>query len=80
MHIQGTHSEDFVDQVFHTNDSVLSEGFFNDLVRVDRNTLLVNLGVTTLVDDFLDSLEVGITPRNVGSNPLELTDKYTLNK
>lgn len=54
-------SEDFVDQIFNTNDSVRTKGSFNDTVVRDRDSLFVDLGETTFVDEFTDSLQVGIS-------------------
>jgi hypothetical protein len=66
-----TDSNDFVNQVFHTNDAVFTEVVFNDLVVCDGQTLFVDLCETTLVDEFLDSLEIGISPGDVRTNPLQ---------
>jgi len=67
----GANSEDLVDNIFHTDDSVLSEGSLNDRVVVDGDSLTVDLGVSTLVDKLTGGLQVGVTPGNVWGDPLE---------
>ena len=57
----GADGEDLVDQIFHTDDTVLAEAGLDDGVVGKSNTLLVDLSVTTLVDELTDGLEVGVT-------------------
>jgi hypothetical protein len=66
-----TNGKDFVDQIFNTDDSILSKGSFNDGIVSQWDSLAVNLSISTLVDQFLDSLEVRITISNVRVNDLE---------
>jgi len=66
-----TNSSNLMDKVFNTDNVVLAERLFNDRVVVDRNTLLVNLGISTLVDQLTDGLQVGITVGNVRLDQLE---------
>jgi hypothetical protein len=67
----GTNCGDFVDQVFDTDDVVLAQSLFNDGVVTESDALLVDLGISTLVDEFTDGLEVGFTVGNIGFNQLE---------
>lgn len=62
----GANSVDLVDQILHADNAVLAEGLLNDLVVGKRDTLLVDLSVTTLVDELTDTLEVGVTVSDVG--------------
>jgi hypothetical protein len=66
-----TNGSDFVDQIFNTDDVVLAQSLFDDGVVVKSNALLVDLGESTLVDQFTDGLEVGFTVGDVGFNQLE---------
>ena len=56
---------DLVDQILHTHNSVLAQLLLNKLVVRDRNALLVDLSVTTLVDELANTLQVGVTVGNV---------------
>ena len=67
----GANSEDLVDQVFHAYDAVLAEVLLDDGVVGKSDALLVDLTVTTLVDELTDSLEVGVTPSDEGLDDLE---------
>lgn len=62
----GADRVDLVDQILHTDNAVLSEVLFNDLVVAEGNTLLVDLSITALVDELADRLQVRITVGNVG--------------
>jgi len=46
----GTTGGDFVDKIFNADDSVFSEGVFNNLVGGKGNSLSVNLSESSLVD------------------------------
>jgi hypothetical protein len=80
-----TNGSNLVDKIFNTDDVVLTQRLFNDSVIRDRDTLLVDLGITTLVDQTTDGLHVGVTVGNVrldqlkhlGSGLVE-TDKDTV--
>jgi hypothetical protein len=61
----GANSIDFVNQILDANDAKLAQRLFNDRVVRDWHALLVNLGESALVDELADSLEVGVSPRNV---------------
>jgi hypothetical protein len=62
----GANGVDLVDQILHANNAVLAKGLLNDLVVGERDTLLVDLSVTTLVDELTDALKVGVTVSDVG--------------
>ena len=62
----GTDSEDFVDHVFHADNSKLAKALFDQLVVGERNALLVDLAISTLVDELTDGLQVGVTIGDVG--------------
>ena len=56
----GAGGEDLVDEVLHGEDVVLAERLLNDLVRGERDALLVDLAVSALVDQLADGLKVGL--------------------
>lgn len=55
----GSASGNLVNNVLDREDTVLAEVLLNNLVVGNRNALTVNLGVSTLVDEIADGLEVG---------------------
>lgn len=57
----GADGVDLVDEVLHADNAVLAEVLLDDLVVGERNTLLVDLAVTALVDKLTDGLKVGVT-------------------
>lgn len=59
-------SKDLVDQVFHANNAVLAKVVLDQLVVGQGNSLLVDLSISSLVNEFTDRLEVGITVSDVG--------------
>ena len=80
-----TDGVDFVNEIFDGEDSVLAEDLFDLFVIDERNTLAVQLSITTLVDEFTDSLEVGVTIGNEGFDKTEhfngglvQTDKHSI--
>ena len=60
----GSDGEDFVDQVFDADDAELAQPLLDDVV-VEGASSALQLSVSALVDEFLDRLEVGITPGDV---------------
>ena len=66
-----TDSGDFVDEVFNTDDTVLAKSLFDDRVVMNRDTLTVDLGKSTLVDQFTDGLQVGRTVGDIRLNQLK---------
>lgn len=57
----GADGVDLVDQVLHADNAVLAEVLLNDGVVGKGDALLVDLGVTALVDKLADGLQVGVT-------------------
>jgi len=56
-----SNSEDLVDQILHADNAVLAEGVLDDGVIGESNALLVDLSVSTLVDELTNSLEVRVS-------------------
>lgn len=52
--------EDFVNKILDGEDVVFAKCLLDDTVAGKRNALLVDFTVTALVDEFTDSLEVGL--------------------
>merc|ERR1719282_73171 len=67
----GAGGVDLVDDVLNGNDAVLAEIGLDDLVVGKRQALLVDLAVSSLVDELTDGLQVGLTVGNVRLNKLE---------
>lgn len=63
--------EDLMDQILHAHDTVLAQMILDDLVVGEGDTLLVDLAVAALVDEFADGLEVGVAVGDVGFDNLE---------
>jgi len=61
----GANSVDLVDQILEADNAVLAERVLDDLVVGQSNTLLVDLAVSTLVDELADGLQVRITEGDV---------------
>jgi hypothetical protein len=59
-------SVDLVDQILHADDAVLAESLLNDGVVGKRDSLLVDLTVSSLVDELSNGGQVGVTEGNVG--------------
>jgi len=57
----GADGVDLVDQVLHADNAVLGKVLLDDGVVGEGNTLLVDLGVSALVDELADGLQVGVT-------------------
>lgn len=57
----GSGGGDFVNDIFDGDDTVLSEGSLNDSVGGEGDSLLVDLSVTSLVDELTNSLQVGLS-------------------
>ena len=81
----GADGVDLVDQVLHADNAELAEVLLDDGVVGQSNALLVDLAVTSLVDELADGLEVGVTPCDVWLNDdqhledgLGQTDKDTV--
>lgn len=67
----GADGVDLVDQILDTDDTVLAEVLLDDGVVGQSDTLLVDLSVSTLVDELLDALQVGVTVGDPRLNNLD---------
>lgn len=67
----GADRVDLVDEILNADDTVLAEVLLNDGVVGKSDALLVDLAVSTLVDELLDGLEVGVTVGDPGLDNLE---------
>jgi len=67
----GADGVDLVDEVLHADNAVLAEVLLNDGVIGEGDALLVDLTITTLVDEVLDGLEVGVTVGDPGLDKLD---------
>lgn len=67
----GANSEDLVNEILHADDAVLAKVLLDDAVVGEGNALLVDLSVSALVDELLDSLEVGVAVGNPGLDNLQ---------
>lgn len=67
----GANSVDLVDEILSADDAVLAEVLLNDGVVGKSSALLVDLSVSTLVDELLDGLQVGVTVGDPRLNNLE---------
>lgn len=81
----GADGENLVDEILHADNAVLAEVLLDDGVVSKSNALLVDLSVSTLVDELLDGLQVGVTVGDPGLDDLEHLsdslgdlDKYTV--
>jgi len=63
--------EDLVDQILDGDDSVFSEVFLNEGVVGERDSLSMDLSVTSLVDEFSNGLQVWLSVGNVWLNQLK---------
>lgn len=66
-----SNSVDFVNDVFDRDDTKLAQVLFNDAIVGKGDSLPVDLGVTSLVDELTNSLEIGFTVCDVWLNQLE---------
>lgn len=60
----GSDGEDLVNQVLHTDNAVLAQVGLDDRVVGESNALLVDLSVSTLVDELTNRLQVGVSVGN----------------
>lgn len=67
----GTGGVDLVHEVLDGDDAELAELLLDDGIVAQRDALTVNLGVTTLVDELTDSLQVGLAVGDVGLDQLQ---------
>jgi hypothetical protein len=67
----GADGVNLMDEILHADDTVLAKMLLDDGVVGKRNALLVDLAITTLVDEFPDGLKVGVAVGNKGFDNLE---------
>lgn len=67
----GADSVDLVDKILNADNAVLAEVLLNERVVGKSNALLVDLSVTTLVDELTDGLQVGVTVGDPRLNNLQ---------
>jgi len=63
-----------VDDIFDADNAVFSERLLDDGIVSQRNALLVNFAITTLVDEFANGLKVWITIGDIWFNDSEHFD------
>lgn len=59
------HGHDLMHQIFHTDNTKLAEVRLDDLVVGERDTLLVNLSVSALVDEVADGFHARVAVGDV---------------
>lgn len=64
-----------MDHIFHADDAKFSKAFPNQGIISQSNALLVDLAITTLVDQLMHRLQVWITPCNIGFNNPQHVDR-----
>lgn len=62
---------DLVDEVLNSGDVVLSEGFFDDGVGGEGDSLSVDLAISSLEDEFADGFAGGVAEGDVGLDSSE---------
>jgi len=67
----GTDGGNLVDEILNADDAELAKSLLDDGVVGQGNALLVDLGVTALVDELTDGLQVGGTVGDIGLNQLK---------
>jgi len=67
----GSASGELVNEVLHTDHTVFAELLLNDGVVGDGDSLTIDLGVTTLVDELTDGLEVDLSVGDVWADKVE---------
>lgn len=67
----GADGVDLVNQVLHADDAVLAEVLLDEGVVGQGDALLVDLAISTLVDQLLDGLEVGVAVSDPGLDDLD---------
>ncbi len=66
-----SNGDDFMDQVLHTDNSVLPKVILDQGVVSEGDALLVDLAISTLVDQLADCLQVGVAVGDVWLDDLE---------
>lgn len=67
----GSYSVNLVDEILNGGDVVLSEGFLDDGVRGQGDSLSVDLAVSSLEDKFADGFARGVSEGDVGLDSSE---------
>lgn len=68
----GADSVHLVNDIFHANDSILAQSLLNLAIAGESvSTVMVELAVATLIDEFPGALVVGIAPGDVGLHQLQ---------
>jgi len=67
-------SEELVNNVFNTDDTVLSNSSLNHVVVGNGLPLLVDVNIPSLVDKFLDRLKVGVSVSHIRFNQTQHLD------
>jgi len=67
----GADGEDLVNEILNADDAELAEVLLDELVVSDRQTLLVDLSVSALVDELADGLQVGVAVGDEGLDNLQ---------
>jgi len=75
----GSDSVDFVDQIFNTDDAILTKSLFNDLIGGNGDSLLIDLSVSSLVDHVGDGMSGGITESDIRLDLLDHVKSSSVN-
>ena len=67
----GADGDNLVDQVFHADDAVLAEIVLDQLVVGESNALVIDLAISTLVDELAHRFERGISVGDPGLHDLD---------
>ena len=59
-------SEDFVDHIFNTDDSMTTQIGFNKFVRCNGSPLAINFKEASLVNQFTNGFQIWYTPSDIG--------------
>lgn len=70
----GSHREDLVDEILHTDETTLAELVLDEDVVGEGNSLAVHLAEASLVDEVSDVLEGRVAPGDVGLGNAEHVD------
>ena len=59
-----TNSDDFMDEVFDTDDVLATQGSLDDLVVGDGDSLMIDLGISSLHDQLPDALQIWVPKKS----------------
>ena len=74
----GPHGDYLVEEVLHADNAVFPEGFLDDSIVSERDTLVLDLTVASLVDELSCSLHRGIPGRESEGGRTSVTFKLKL--